>query len=90
MPTVSVMDMVIHPRDHDLVVGTHGRAVYVIDDIRPLRELSDQVAAKPLHLFAIADTQQHQLASRRRRLRSRSDRVPRREPAVRRPPRTSG
>lgn len=61
VPTVSVMDMVIHPRDHDLVLGTHGRAAYVIDDIRPLREMSDQVAAKPLHLFAIADTQQLQL-----------------------------
>jgi photosystem II stability/assembly factor-like uncharacterized protein len=60
VPTVSVMDMVIHPRDHDLVLGTHGRAAYVIDDIRPLREMSDQVAAKPLHLFAIADTQQYQ------------------------------
>ncbi|MFL6199296.1 MAG: VPS10 domain-containing protein [Thermoanaerobaculia bacterium] len=59
LPTVSVMDMVIHPRDQDLVVATHGRAVYVIDDIRPLRELSDQVAAKPLHLFAIGDAQQH-------------------------------
>jgi photosystem II stability/assembly factor-like uncharacterized protein len=60
VPTVSVMDMVIHPRDHDLVLGTHGRAAYVIDDIRPLREMSDQVAAKPLHLFAIADAQQFQ------------------------------
>ena len=59
LPTVSVMDMVIHPRDQDLVLGTHGRALYVIDDIRPLRDLSDEVAAKPLHLFPIADTQQH-------------------------------
>ncbi|HYN23307.1 MAG TPA: hypothetical protein VE078_20280, partial [Thermoanaerobaculia bacterium] len=62
VPTVSVMDMVIHPRDHDLVLGTHGRAAYVIDDIRPLREMSDEIAAKRLHLFAIADAQQHRLA----------------------------
>lgn len=36
---VSTMDMVIHPREHDLVLGTFGRAFYVLDDIRPLREL---------------------------------------------------
>lgn len=36
---VPVMDLVIHPREHDLVIGTFGRAIYVLDDIRPLREL---------------------------------------------------
>jgi photosystem II stability/assembly factor-like uncharacterized protein len=59
LPTVAVMDMVIHPRENDLVLGTHGRAIYVLDDVRPLREMSDEVAAKPLHLFAIGDAQQH-------------------------------
>lgn len=39
-PTVSTMDLVIHPREHDLVIGTFGRAAYVLDDIRPLRELA--------------------------------------------------
>ena len=43
LPNVSVMDMVIHPRDHDLVLGTHGRGVYIIDDIAPLRELTPDV-----------------------------------------------
>ncbi|GIV38092.1 MAG: hypothetical protein KatS3mg032_2471 [Cyclobacteriaceae bacterium] len=37
---VPTMDLVIHPREHDLVIGTFGRAVYVLDDIRPLRELA--------------------------------------------------
>lgn len=37
---VPVMDLVIHPREHDLVMGTFGRAIYVLDDIRPLRELA--------------------------------------------------
>ncbi len=37
-PTVSVKDLVIHPREHDLVIGTFGRAAWVLDDIRPLRE----------------------------------------------------
>ncbi len=59
LPTVSVMDLVVHPREHDLVIGTHGRALWVIDDIRPLRELSAAVLAEPLHLFPVADAQQH-------------------------------
>ncbi len=37
---VPVMDMVIHPREHDLVMATFGRAIYVLDDIRPLRDLA--------------------------------------------------
>lgn len=43
LPHVSVMDMVIHPREHDLILGTHGRGVYIIDDISPLRQLSPEV-----------------------------------------------
>ena len=39
-PTVSVKDLVIHPREHDLVIGTFGRAAWVLDDIRPLRALA--------------------------------------------------
>jgi len=39
-PKVSTMDLVIHPREHDLVIGTYGRAAYVIDDIRPLRAMA--------------------------------------------------
>lgn len=39
-PTVNTMDLVIHPREQDLVIGTFGRAAYVLDDIRPLRELA--------------------------------------------------
>lgn len=59
VPTVSVMDLAIHAREHDLVIATHGRALYVLDDIRPLRTLSAEVLQKPLHLFEIADTQQY-------------------------------
>ena len=39
-PTVSTKDLVIHPREHDLVIGTFGRAAWVMDDIRPLRALA--------------------------------------------------
>jgi hypothetical protein len=39
-PTVSTYDMVIHPREHDLIIATFGRSVWVLDDIRPLREVA--------------------------------------------------
>jgi hypothetical protein len=39
-PTVPTYDMVIHPREHDLVIGTFGRSFWVLDDLRPLRELA--------------------------------------------------
>lgn len=43
-PTVSTKDLVIHPREHDLVIGTFGRAAWVLDDIRPLRALASNKA----------------------------------------------
>lgn len=39
-PTVSTKDLVIHPREQDLVIGTFGRAAWVLDDIRPLRAIT--------------------------------------------------
>ncbi|MBU2997364.1 hypothetical protein KO500_13030 [Cellulophaga baltica] len=39
-PTVSTKDLAIQPREHDLVIGTFGRAAWVLDDIRPLRALA--------------------------------------------------
>ena len=41
-PTVSTMDLKIHPREHDLVIGTFGRSIWVLDDIRPLRKLAQE------------------------------------------------
>jgi photosystem II stability/assembly factor-like uncharacterized protein len=42
-PAVAVRDLAIHPRDHDLVVATHGRGIWIIDDITPLRNLTSDV-----------------------------------------------
>ena len=52
-PTVSVKDLVIHPREHDLVIGTFGRAAWILDDLRPLRAIAkDQsLLQKTVHLF---------------------------------------
>lgn len=39
-PTTNAYDLVIHPTEHDLVIGTFGRAIWIMDDIRPLREIA--------------------------------------------------
>lgn len=46
LPAVAVRDLAIHPRDHDLVIATHGRGIWIIDDITPLRALTPQTLAK--------------------------------------------
>ena len=53
-PTVSVKDLVIQPREHDLVIGTFGRAAWVLDDIRPLRAMAKnkQLTNEKLTLFS--------------------------------------
>lgn len=58
---VPTMDLVVHPREHDLAIGTFGRALYVLDDIRPLREMVKEGSAvlnKTLHVFDPADAYQ--------------------------------
>ncbi|SDR87668.1 Sortilin, neurotensin receptor 3 [Polaribacter sp. KT25b] len=51
-PTVPVKDLVIHPRENDLVIGTFGRAAWILDDIRPLRAIANgNVISKNLALF---------------------------------------
>jgi photosystem II stability/assembly factor-like uncharacterized protein len=53
IPPVRVDDLQIHPRTSDLVIATHGRSIYVLDDSRPFRELTPEIASKPAHLFSI-------------------------------------
>jgi photosystem II stability/assembly factor-like uncharacterized protein len=43
LPTVAVRDIVVHPRESDLVFATHGRGIWIIDDISPLRKLTPDV-----------------------------------------------
>ena len=52
-PTVSVKDLIIHPREHDLIIGTFGRAAWVLDDIRPLRAIAKNkdILKEKIHLF---------------------------------------
>lgn len=51
LPAVAVHDLVIHPRDQDLIAGTHGRSIWIADNIRPLQQLTEDVRAAGVHLF---------------------------------------
>jgi photosystem II stability/assembly factor-like uncharacterized protein len=52
IPTQDIFDLLIHPRENDLVVGTYGRGLYVTD-ITPLQEMNKEVLSRDVHLFAI-------------------------------------
>lgn len=52
-PTVPVNDILIHPRDNDMILGTHGRSVWILDDITPLQQLTPQVLESDLKMFDI-------------------------------------
>jgi photosystem II stability/assembly factor-like uncharacterized protein len=48
LPNVAVRDIAIHPREHDLVLATHGRGVIIIDDITPIRAITAETLANEL------------------------------------------
>ena len=54
LPNVSVRDLRIQARDRDLIVATHGRGVFILDDIHPIEELKNSIG-KPIHLFPIRE-----------------------------------
>ena len=51
LPVVPVDDILIHPRDNDLIVGTHGRSIWIVDDITPLQQLTRKVVDADVTLF---------------------------------------
>jgi hypothetical protein len=56
-----VYDIQIHPRDNDLVLATHGRGVFVLDDLTPLQQVSADALASDLHLFGIRPATEYRL-----------------------------
>jgi len=52
-PTIAVRDIAVHPRDKDLIIGTHGRGVWIFDDIGPLQQMAPSIIEKDVHLFNI-------------------------------------
>ncbi len=78
LPPTSIRDLVIH--HDDVIVGTHGRSFWILDNITPLRQLSSEVASAPAHLFA------PQLTYRVRRNNNTDTPLPPEEPAGQNPP----
>ena len=78
MPATSIRDLVVH-RD-DIVVGTHGRSFWILDDITPLRQIDASVASSDAFLFA------PQLAHRIQRNVNTDTPLPPEEPAGQNPP----
>jgi photosystem II stability/assembly factor-like uncharacterized protein len=58
LPTVPVNDLVIHPRDNDLVLATHSLGIWILDQVNALQELTPQIADSPAHLFTIEPAEQ--------------------------------
>jgi photosystem II stability/assembly factor-like uncharacterized protein len=53
LPTVAVDDILVHPREHDLVIATHGRSLFVIDDLTPVEGLTEATRLKEAYLFPV-------------------------------------
>lgn len=54
---VAVRDLAVHPREHDLIVATHGRGIYILDDITPLRHLTGEVLEREVALLPSRPTE---------------------------------
>ena len=57
-PAVAVRDLAIHPRENDLILGTHGRGIWIIDDITPLRALTADLLGQEALFVASRPVQQ--------------------------------
>ncbi len=64
-PTVPVDDIAIHPRDNDLVIGTHGRSIWVFDDLTPIEKLDAATLGSDLTLFDVRLATEWRLYHRR-------------------------
>lgn len=53
LPNVSVHDILVHPRDNDLILATHGRSIWIFDDATPLQQMTRQILGSATHLFPV-------------------------------------
>lgn len=53
LPNVSVHDILVHPRDNDLILATHGRSVLIFDDASPIQQMTPAVLNRSAHLFPV-------------------------------------
>jgi photosystem II stability/assembly factor-like uncharacterized protein len=66
LPTVPIYEITIHPRDNDLLLATHGRSLWVLDDLAPFQEYA-KAASAASHLFPLPPAVQRNAASDRNR-----------------------
>ncbi|MEP6919868.1 MAG: hypothetical protein ABI967_02000 [bacterium] len=53
LPNVSVHDILVHPRDNDLILATHGRSVWIFDDATPLQQMNADILNSNVHVFPV-------------------------------------
>jgi photosystem II stability/assembly factor-like uncharacterized protein len=53
LPAVSVHDILVHPRENDLVLGTHGRGLFIFDDATPIQQAEPSALEAPAYLFDV-------------------------------------
>ena len=58
MPLMAINDLVIHPRDNDLVLGTHSRGIWILDNLNALQEISSGTMAGNAAMFSVPDAEQ--------------------------------
>ena len=63
LPAVAVRDLAIHPRDNDLVIATHGRGIWIVDDVTPLRMLNANLLSADAAFLSARPIQQRIEAS---------------------------
>jgi len=53
LPNVSVHDILVHPRENDLILATHGRSVWILDDASPIQQMTSAIVNSNAHLFPV-------------------------------------
>src|SRR5262249_2080547 len=53
LPNVAVHDILVHPRENDLILATHGRSIWIFDDASPIQQMNQQILDSSAHLFPI-------------------------------------
>jgi photosystem II stability/assembly factor-like uncharacterized protein len=64
LPTVPVDDIAIHPRENDLVLATHGRSIWILDDLGPIEQMTDAIPSEELHVFETRPATEWRIANR--------------------------
>jgi len=65
LPTSAVRDIAIHPRENDLIIGTHGQGVWIMDDITPLQKMTPEVLRADSYFFPVRKSTQFYLRQAR-------------------------